>query len=234
MADDAERVRVRARDGETLECSREAARRSGTLKNLMDDVPPEDGFYPAPLVSAASLSHLRAICEPDDASTESLGLLSIVELVRMIEGAIFLDVSAEAVQHIQRAIATRLAAKHGVDLRELLGAADKFESEGDRMAALSEPLLSPELFIHAVTSDAEGPPAQRPQSSLWALTVTDDAMVTALHLVDVVTLIELKGVSRSWQGADALSALLTPVPSRRTARAIAIVASDRCRRQDAA
>ena len=198
MAD--ERVRVRARDGKPLEWSREAARRLGTLKDLMDDaLPPEDGVYPAPLVSVAALSKLRAICE-DDMSTASLGLLSIEELARMIEDAIYLNVDAEAMQHIQRTIATRLAAKRGVDLRQLLGAADDFESEGNRMAALAEPLISPALFVHADTLGAEGPPALRPQPSLWALPVTDEAKVTALHLVDVGTLIELKGVSRSWQG----------------------------------
>ena len=47
------RIRVRVRDGEQLEWSREAARRSGLLTDLMDVAPPEYGVYPAPLLSAA-------------------------------------------------------------------------------------------------------------------------------------------------------------------------------------
>ena len=116
MADDNERIRVCARDGQQLEWSRRAARRSGLFKDLMDDAPPEDGIYPAPLILANMLSKLGTICEPDDASIERLvAPLSIEELFRMIEGAMHLDISAEAIKHIQRAVATRLATKRSVE-----------------------------------------------------------------------------------------------------------------------
>ena len=199
MADDDKRIRVRARDGAQLEWSRKAARRSGIFKNLMDDAPPEDGVYPVPLVSAAMLSKLGKLCEPDDVSTESLAVLSLEELFRMIEGAIYLDIPAEAVKHIQRAVATLLSAKRGVDLRELLDPVDDFESESVRMATLTEPVLTVPTPVHTSASGADGPPALQRLPSLWALPVTDDAQVTALQLVDVGTLIELKGVNRSWQ-----------------------------------
>ena len=199
MADDDKRIRVRARDGAQLEWSRKAARRSGVFKDLMDDAPPEDGVYPAPLVSAAMLSKLGKLCEPDDVSTESLAVLSLEELFRIIEGGIYLDIPAEAVKHIQRAVVTLLSAKRGVDLRELLDAVDDFESESVRMATLAEPVLTVPTPVHASASGADGPPALQRQPSLWALPVTDDAQVTALQLIDVGTLIELKGVNRSWQ-----------------------------------
>ena len=43
-----EPIRVRARDGEVVMLSRDAARLMGTLKDLMDLATSEDGIYPMP------------------------------------------------------------------------------------------------------------------------------------------------------------------------------------------
>ena len=57
--DNKERVRLRARDGEAVEWTRRAAQRAGTIKDMMDDAPTDDGVYPVPTIAAAELAVLR-------------------------------------------------------------------------------------------------------------------------------------------------------------------------------
>ena len=68
-------VRVRAREGEEVEWSTKAARRAGTLKDMMDDAPTENGIYPENgrlPIAAAELTMLGAMCEADDPTPASL------------------------------------------------------------------------------------------------------------------------------------------------------------------
>ena len=196
-ADGQERVRLRAREGEAVEWTRRVAQRAGTLKDMMDDAPTEDGVYPVPMIAAAELAVLREMCEADSMPAR-LEQCSISELFRLVEGASFLDAPG-ALNHAQCALATRLNGKRADELRELLGATDDFGSAESRVAALAEPAFSPGGQISVATvGSAAGPPALQPQPSLSGMAVTDDAMEEALGMVDVGTLAELKGVSRSW------------------------------------
>jgi hypothetical protein len=190
MTDGKERVRLRAREGEDVEWTRRVAQRAGTLKDMMDDAPTEDGVYPLPTIAAAELAMLREMCEADSMPAR-LEQCSIPELFRLVEGASFLDAPG-ALNHAQRALATRLNSKRVDELRELLGATDDFDSVEDRVAALAEPAFSPEGHLSVATT---GPPALQPLSGV---AVTDDAKEAALGMVDLGTLAELKGVSRSW------------------------------------
>jgi hypothetical protein len=106
MTDGQERVRLRAREGEAVEWTRRVAQRAGTLKDMMDDAPPEDGVYPVPMIAAAELALLREMCEADSMPAR-LEQCSISELFRLVEGASFLDAPG-ALNHAQRALATRL------------------------------------------------------------------------------------------------------------------------------
>jgi len=192
-----ERVRLRAREGEAVEWTRRAAQRAGTLKDMMDDAPTEDGIYPVPMIAAAELAVLREMCEADSMPAR-LEQCSISELFRLVEGASFLDAPG-ALNHAQCALATRLNGKRADELRELLGATDDFGSAENRVAALAEPAFSPEGQLSVATAgSAAGPPALQQHSSLSGMAVTDDAKEAALGMVDVGTLAELKGVSRSW------------------------------------
>ena len=209
---DQERVRLRAREGEAVEWTRRVAQRAGTLKDMMDDAPTEDGVYPVPTIAAAELAVLREMCEADSMPAR-LEQCSISELFRLVEGASFLDAPG-ALNHAQRALATRLNGKRADELRELLGATDDFGSAENRVAALAEPAFSPEGQLSvAAAGSAAGPPALQPQltlgyaggapalqpqPSLSGMAVTDDAKEVALGMVDVGTLAELKGVNRSW------------------------------------
>eukprot|EP00900_Chrysochromulina_parva_P008724 jgi/Chrpa1/17853/Chrysochromulina_OHIO_Genome00008565-RA len=190
MIDGQERVRLRAREGEDVEWTRRVAQRAGTLKDMMDDAPTEDGVYPLPTIAAAELAMLREMCEADSMPAR-LEQCSIPELFRLVEGASFLDAPG-ALNHAQRALATRLNSKRVDELREVLGATDDFDSVEDRVAALAEPAFSPEGHLSVATT---GPPALQPLSGV---AVTDDAKEAALGMVDLGTLAELKGVSRSW------------------------------------
>ena len=196
MTEGEERVRLRAREGEAVEWTRRVAQRAGTLKDMMDDAPPEDGVYPVPMIAAAELAVLREMCEADSMPAR-LEQCSISELFRLVEGASFLDAPG-ALNHAQRALATRLNGKRADELRELLGATDGFGSAEERVAALAEPAFSPEgQLSEAMVGYAGGAPALQPQLTLW-MAVTDDAKEVALGMVDVGTLAELKGVNRSW------------------------------------
>jgi len=190
MIDGQERVRLRAREGEDVEWTRRVAQRAGTLKDMMDDAPTEDGVYPVPTIAAAELAMLREMCEADSMPAR-LEQCSIPELFRLVEGASFLDAPG-ALNHAQCALATRLNSKRANELRELLGATDDFGSAENRVAALVEPAFSPEGHLSVATT---GPPALQPLSGV---AVTDDAKEAALGMVDVGTLAELKGVNRSW------------------------------------
>jgi hypothetical protein len=196
MSDGTERVRLRAREGEAVEWTRRVAQRAGTLKDMMDDAPPEDGVYPVPMIAAAELAVLREMCEADSMPAR-LEQCSISELFRLVEGASFLDAPG-ALNHAQRALASRLNGKRADELTELLGATDGFGSAEERVAALAEPAFSPEgQLSEAEVGYAGGAPALQPQLTLW-MAVTDDAKEVALGMVDVVTLAELKGVNRLW------------------------------------
>jgi hypothetical protein len=212
MTDGQERVRLRAREGEAVEWTRRVAQRAGTLKDMMDDAPTEDGVYPVPTIAAAELALLREMCEADSMPAR-LEQCSISELFRLVEGASFLDAPG-ALNHAQRALASRLNGKRADELRELLGATDDFGSAENRVAALAEPAFSPEGQLSvAAAGSAAGPPALQPQltlgyaggapalqpqPSLSGMAVTDDAKEAALGMVDVGTLAELKGVNRLW------------------------------------
>jgi hypothetical protein len=197
MTEGQERVCLRAREGEAVEWTRRVAQRAGTLKDMMDDAPTEDGVYPVPMIAAAELAVLREMCEADSMPAR-LEQCSISELFRLVEGASFLDAPG-ALNHAQRALTTRLNGKSADELRELLGATDDFGSAENRVAALAEPAFSPEGQLSVATvGSAAGPPALQPQPSLLGMAVTDDAKEVALGMVDVGTLAELKGVSQSW------------------------------------
>jgi len=197
MTDSQERVRLRAREGEAVEWTRRVAQRAGTLKDMMDDAPTEDGVYPVPMIAAAELAVLREMCEADSMPAR-LEQCLISELFRLVEGASFLDAPG-ALNHAQCALATRLNGKRADELRELLGATDDFGSAENRVAALAEPAFSPGGQLSVATAgSAADPPALQPQPSLSGIAVTDDAKEVALGMVDVGTLAELKGVSQSW------------------------------------
>ena len=195
MTDGNERVRLRARGGEAVEWTLRVAQRAGTLKDMMDDAPTDDGVYPVPTIAAAELAVLREMCEADSMPAR-LEQCSISELFRLVEGASFLDAPG-ALNHAQRALASRLNGKRADELRELLGATDDFRSAEDRVAALAEPAFLPEghQLSVATVGSVGGSPAL---PSLSGMAVTDDAKEAALGMVDVGTLAELKGVDRSW------------------------------------
>ena len=185
-----EPIRVRAREGEEVEWSRKAAQRAGTLRDMMDDAETDQGVYPAPVVAAADLEILGALCEADPSAGEAepasaMLQRSVPELFGLVQGAIFLDASV-ALEQVQKALRSRLAGKRSEELRALLGASDDLE---ERAAALAEPAFTPE--------GGGDEPALQQQPSL--LMVTDDTKLVAVGRLEVGTLIELKGVSRAWR-----------------------------------
>jgi hypothetical protein len=129
---------------------------------------------------------------------ERLEQCSISELFRLVEGASFLDAPG-ALNYAQLALASRLEGRGSDELRELLGATDDFGSAEERVAALAEPAFSPEGQLPEATVGSAGEAAAlQPHPSMSGMAVTDDAKEAALGMVDVYTLAELKGVSRSW------------------------------------
>jgi len=180
-------IRLRGREGAEVEWSRKAARRAGTLRGMMADATPENGVYPVPMVAEAELTMLGAMCE-DNSTPADLAQLPVPELFRVVEGANYLD-APEALQQLQQAVKVRLADKRADELRALLGATDDLSAE-ERAAALAEPAFTPE-------GDTPTPPALQPQPS--HLMVAEDAKEEAVRMLEVGTLVELKGVSRSWR-----------------------------------
>jgi hypothetical protein len=195
-----ERIRVRARGGEEVTWPREAARNAGTLKDLMDDAPPEDGVYPVPKIVAWTLDLLGKLSDPGT-TRPSIDECSMPQLMELVEGALFLDAD-RALEHIQRAIARRLNGQRAQDLCVVLGASGDFDGAEERAEALAEPAFLPEGYeapqqLGAASSSA--PPAPLRQPSLSGVPATEDAMEAALAIVDVATLCELKGVNRFWR-----------------------------------
>ena len=188
-----EQIRVRARDGEEVTLSRDAARLMGTLKDLMDLATSEDGIYPMPTIMASTLQMVCKLNDPDY-TWPSSDEHSLFQLIQLIEDALYLDAPI-ALKHIQSAIATRLNGKRAPELCALIGAGGDFDSAEERAPPNAEPAFVPE--------DVEAP--QQPASStsppepLQQPSFSADAMEAALGLVDVATLAELKGVTRSWR-----------------------------------
>jgi len=189
-----EQIRVRARDGEEVTLSRDAARLMGTLKDLMDLATSEDGIYPLPTIMASTLQMVCKLMDPDY-TWPSSDEHSVVQLIQLIEDALYLDAPVVALKHIQRAIASRLNGKRAPELCALIGAGGDFGSAEKHAPPNAEPAFVPE--------DVEAP--QQPASStlspepLQQPSFSADAMEAALGLVDVATLAELKGVTRSWR-----------------------------------
>ena len=188
-----ELIRVRARDGEEVTLSCDAARLMGTLKDLMDLATSDEGMYPMPTILASTLQMVCKLNDPDyiwPSSDEH----SLLQLIQLIEDALYLDASI-ALKHTQRVIASRLNGKRAPELCALIGADGDFGSAEEHAASIAEPAFVPE--------DVEAP--QQPASStllpklLQQPSFTADAMEAALGLVDVATLAELKGVTRSWR-----------------------------------
>ena len=192
MAESTGKITVRGSDAE-VEWSRKAARRAGELNYMMDNVPPEDGVYPAPEVTAKVLGALAEMCEAEYAPP-SLEQQSVSELLDLIQGAIFLRVCPE---YAQRAFASQLAGKHTQELRNLLNVTDDFASAVERKAALAEAAFLPEEY--GVPPSGADPPALHPQPSLSGLRVNDDTMEVALAYVEVSILVNLKGLSQRWR-----------------------------------
>ena len=188
-----EQIRVRARDGEEVTLSQDAARLMGTLKDLMDLATSEDGIYPMPTIMASTLQMVCKLNDPDY-TWPSSDEHSLFQLIQLIEDDLYLDAPI-ALKHIQRAIASRLNGKRAPELCALIGAGGDFGSAEERAPPNAEPAFVPE--------DVEAP--QQPASStsppepLQQPSFSADAMEAALGLVDVATLAELKGVTRSWR-----------------------------------
>jgi Ran GTPase-activating protein 1 len=244
-----EQIRVRARDGEEVALSRDAARLMGTLKDLMDLATSEDGIYPMPTIMASTLQMVCKLNDPDY-TWPSSDEPSLYQLIQFIEDALYLDAPI-ALKHLQRAIASRLNSKRAPELGALIGAGGDFGSAeehashaapvdgqradelrkrysrmrveelrwklrklclttdgtkpvligrliemADAAASIAEPAFVPEDVVEAPQQPASStlPPEPLQQPSFSA-----DAMEAALGLVDVATLAELKGVSRSWR-----------------------------------
>ena len=188
-----EPIRVRARDGKEVTLSRDAARLMGTLKDLMDLATSEDGIYPMPTIMASTLQMVCKLNDPDY-TWPSSDEPSLFQLIQLIEDALYLDAPI-ALKHLQRAIASRLNGKRAPELCALIGAGGDFGSAEKHAPPNAEPAFVPE--------DVEAP--QQPASStlppepLQQPSFSADAMEAALGLVDVATLAELKGVTRSWR-----------------------------------
>jgi Ran GTPase-activating protein (RanGAP) involved in mRNA processing and transport len=188
-----EQIRVRARGGEEVTLLRDAARLMGTLKDLMDLATSEDGIYPMPTIMASTL---QMVCKLNDPgyTWPSSDEHSLFQLVRLIEDALYLDAPI-ALKHIQCAIASQLNGKRAPELCALIGAGGDFGSAEEHLPPNAEPAFVPE--------DVEAP--QQPASSmlppepLQQPSFSADAMEAALGLVDVATLAELKGATRSWR-----------------------------------
>ena len=181
------RVRVRGRDGEEVEWSRKAARRTGRLQDWLDDLDPsEETIFPVNETATTVLRTLAAMCD-DNWSASCLDDCTLAQLAALIEGASNL-IAEQALEYAQTAFARRLEGKSANELRELLGAVDDFESDEERAAALAEPAFATDNTTSQCT--VAGPPA---------LPVNDNAAEAALAKVGVGMLIELKGINRAWR-----------------------------------
>ena len=244
-----EPIRVRARDGEVVMLSQDAARLMGTLKDLMDLATSEDGIYPMPTIMASTLQMVCKLNDPDY-TWPSSDEPSLYQLIQLIEDALYLDAPI-ALKHIQLVIASRLNSMRAPVLGALIGAGGDFGSAeehashaapvdgqradelrkrysrmrveelrwklrklglttdgtkpvligrliemADAAASIAEPAFVPEDVVEAPQQPASStlPPEPLQQPSFSA-----DAMEAALGLVDVATLAELKGVTRSWR-----------------------------------
>ena len=168
-------VRVRSREGEELTCTREAARRAGTLSNWMDNTA-DEGAFPAEAIPAAVLRVILGFCEDDESSP--LASHSVAELLAVMEGANWLD-APDAFSAAARQLNSRfLVGKSAEELRTNLGAANDL-SEAEQAAALAEPAFTP-------------PPSQEPVEA-------DDVVELALQEVDAKALCQLKAVSAAWR-----------------------------------
>ena len=107
-----ENVRVRARNGEEVALSWDAAQLMGTLKDLMDLATSEDGMYPMPTILASTLQMVCKLNEPGY-SWPSSDEHSLLQLVQLVEDALYLDAPI-ALKHIQHAIASRLNGKRAL------------------------------------------------------------------------------------------------------------------------
>jgi hypothetical protein len=189
-----EQIRVRARDGEEVMLSRDAARLMGTLKDLMDLATSEDGIYPMHTIMASTLQMVCKLNDPDY-TWPSSDDQSLSQLIQLIEDALYLDAPEVALKHIQRAIASRLNGKRTPELCTLLGAGGDFGSAEEHAASIAEPAFAPEDFeAPQQPASSTAPPALLQQPSFSV-----DATEAALGMVDVATLAELKGVTRSWR-----------------------------------
>jgi len=189
-----EQIRVRARDGEEVTLSRDAARLMGTLKDLMDLATSEDGIYPMPTIMASTLQMVCKLNDPDY-TWPSSDEPSLYQLIQLIEDALYLDAPI-ALKHLQHAIASRLNGMRAPVLGALIGAGGDFGSAEEHAPPNAEPAFGPEDVVEAPQQPASStlPPEPLQQPSFSA-----DAMEAALGLVDVATLAELKGVTRSWR-----------------------------------
>jgi Ran GTPase-activating protein (RanGAP) involved in mRNA processing and transport len=159
----------------------------------MDLATSEDGIYPMPMIMASTL---QMVCKLNDPgyTWPSSDEHSLFQLIQLIEDALYLDAPI-ALKHIQRAIASRLNGKRAPELCALIGAGGDFGSAEEHAPPNAEPAFVPE--------DVEAPqqPAcsTLPPEPLQQPSFSEDAMEAALGLVDVATLAELKGVTRSWR-----------------------------------
>ena len=85
-----EQIRVRARDGEEVTLSRDAARLMGTLNDLMDLATSEDGIYPMPTIMASTLQMVCNLNDPDY-TWPSSDELSLFQLIQLIEDALYIS-----------------------------------------------------------------------------------------------------------------------------------------------
>ena len=158
-----EQIRVRARDGEEVTLSRKVARLMGTLKDLMDLATSEDDVYPMPTIMASTLQMVCKLNDPDY-TWPSSDEHSLVQLIQLIEDALYIDAPVVALKHIQRAIASRLNGKRTPELCALLGAGGDFGSAEEHAASICEPAFAPEDFET---------PQQPTDDELWALLGVD-------------------------------------------------------------
>ena len=189
-----EQIRVRARDGEEVTLSRDAARFMGTLKDLTDLATSEDGIYPMPTIMASTIQMMCKLNDPGytcPCSDEP----SLFQLIQLIEDALYLDAPI-ALKHLQRAIASRLIGKRAPELYTFIGADGDSGSGEEHAPPNAEPAFVPEDVVEAPQQPAS---FMLPPEPLQPPSFSADAMEAALCLVDVATLVELKGVTQSWR-----------------------------------
>jgi len=178
-------VRVRSREGDEVTCSREAARRAGTLTNWIDNTADEQAF-PVDVPAAV----LRVIL-----GSYWMASHSAVELIAVMTGANCLDAPG-AFRAAARELNIRfLAGKSVEELRTNLGAENDL-SEADQAAALAEPAFAPPPPWHAEHLTVEGQPRLQRGVSFLA---PAEVLWEALQEADSTTLCRLKAVSVAWR-----------------------------------